>query len=157
MKVEAGARTYDVRVSSRAGENVTVSVDGAAFECQVQPLSSTAFRVTGPAGVVTLHAVAEGDRVHVFWRGRAYVLHKPSGTAARAAAPAGTLEAPMPGRVVQVMVAAGDNVTKGQPLLILEAMKMENVVRAPRDGRVRVVAVEAGARVAAGHKLVDIE
>jgi biotin carboxyl carrier protein len=63
----------------------------------------------------------------------------------------------MPGRVVQVHVAPGAAVTKGQPLLVIEAMKMENVVRAPRDGRVVSVAVEAGTRVVPGQTLIEIE
>lgn len=63
----------------------------------------------------------------------------------------------MPGRVVKVLVAEGDEVRKGQGLLILEAMKMENEIVAPRDGRVASLPVEAGKAVENGDDLVVIE
>lgn len=67
------------------------------------------------------------------------------------------ISAPMPGRVVRVLVAAGDDVDVRQPLVVVEAMKMENELRAPKAGRVKEVAVEAGASVEAGRLLVVIE
>ena len=70
---------------------------------------------------------------------------------------AGSLVAPMPGVVVRTEVAAGDPVTAGQPLLVLEAMKMEHVVRAPQDGRVRSLLVAAGDQVDAGQPLVVLD
>ena len=63
----------------------------------------------------------------------------------------------MPGVVTRVFVAAGDDVTKGQPLVALEAMKMEHVIRAPRDGRVRAVPARAGEMVGGGVALVELE
>jgi 3-methylcrotonyl-CoA carboxylase alpha subunit len=63
----------------------------------------------------------------------------------------------MPGVVVSVAVGAGDTVAAGQPLVVLEAMKMQNPVRAPRGGRVGRVLVEAGAQVEAGAALVELE
>jgi biotin carboxyl carrier protein len=68
-----------------------------------------------------------------------------------------TIVAPMPGRVVRVLVGPGDDVTARQGLLVVEAMKMENELRAPRPGRVKEVTVEAGASVEAGRVLVVIE
>jgi biotin carboxyl carrier protein len=110
------------------------------------------------SGDATLHCVVEGDAIHLFWRGHAYVLRREGpATAAAATDSAGSLEAPMPGRVVEVKVAPGDVVVPGQALLILEAMKMENVVRAPRAGRVAAVAVAVGAQVAPGQVLVELE
>lgn len=54
------------------------------------------------------------------------------------------LKAPMPGLIQKVQVQPGDVVTKGQPLLILEAMKMENVIKAPGDGKVKEVVAKEG-------------
>jgi biotin carboxyl carrier protein len=65
--------------------------------------------------------------------------------------------APIPGRVLDVLVAPGDTVTAGQPVVIVEAMKMANELRAPADGRVVSVAAVKGATVDAGAALVVIE
>ena len=80
--------------------------------------------------------------------------------AAAPAAPAGAGErvaAPMPGNILSVNVAAGDTVKKGQVLLILEAMKMENEIMAPCDGKVTAVAVTKGAAVESGALLCTIQ
>ena len=66
------------------------------------------------------------------------------------------LIAPMPARVVRVTVAAGQDVTEGQTLLVLESMKMELEVSSPRAGRVARVSVEAGQLVPAGTPLVEL-
>jgi acetyl/propionyl-CoA carboxylase alpha subunit len=67
------------------------------------------------------------------------------------------LTAPMPGTVIKVLVADGDTVTARQPLLVLEAMKMETPVTAPYDAVVRKVNVAEGDRVAGGAVLVELE
>jgi biotin carboxyl carrier protein len=65
--------------------------------------------------------------------------------------------APMPGRVVRVLVAAGDQVADRQAVIVVEAMKMENELRAPRAGRVKHVAVTPGMSVDGGRVLIVIE
>jgi biotin carboxyl carrier protein len=62
----------------------------------------------------------------------------------------------MPGRVVRVLVAAGDRVTARQGVVVVEAMKMENELRTPRDGTVKQVLVKAGTAVETGAVLVVI-
>jgi len=69
----------------------------------------------------------------------------------------GRVEAPIPGKVVAVKVAEGDRVEPGQPLVVLEAMKMENELAAEREGVVSRVHVEAGMAVEAGMILVELE
>jgi 3-methylcrotonyl-CoA carboxylase alpha subunit len=152
---DAGHR-YDVGPATPADGVIRVRVDGETVDLALEPIAPGTYRVQREGRTETLHCVAEGATIHLFWRGRAYRLRRETASAARAAAGGGTLEAPMPGRVVQVAVAAGDVVAKGQPLLVIEAMKMENVVRAPRDGRVVSIAVEAGARVAPGQPLIEL-
>jgi acyl-CoA carboxylase subunit alpha len=70
---------------------------------------------------------------------------------------AGSLVAPMPGSVIRVGVAAGDEVHAGQPLVVVEAMKMEHTIAAPHAGRVAEVRVEAGEQVDTGRVLVVLE
>jgi len=65
--------------------------------------------------------------------------------------------AAMPGRVLRVLVAPGERVAQGQPLLVLEAMKMENEVKSPRDGVIASVEASAGKAVSAGDVLVRFE
>ncbi|MEM9795145.1 MAG: biotin carboxylase N-terminal domain-containing protein [Pseudomonadota bacterium] len=97
-------------------------------------------------------------RLTVFW-GNAYPfdLRDPLEVAAGDAAASGVIEAPMPGLVKAVSVAAGQDVSAGDRLAVLEAMKMEHVLRAPRDGRVAEVLAAEGAQVEAGAALVRME
>lgn len=74
-----------------------------------------------------------------------------------AGAAGGTLTTQMPGRIVRVLVAVGDAVKKGQPVMVVEAMKMENELKSPVDGHVAEILVAEGQTVEAGNKLVRIE
>lgn len=81
-------------------------------------------------------------------------------TAAPAAAPAGTVAnavvAPMPGNINAVKVTSGQQVKKGDVLVVLEAMKMENEIYAERDGKIGQVFVQKGATVGTGTPLVEL-
>jgi len=68
-----------------------------------------------------------------------------------------TITAPMPGKVVRVLVVPGDVIEPGQGLVVVEAMKMQNEMKAPRGGKVLSVAAKQGATVAAGDVLATIE
>ena len=68
-----------------------------------------------------------------------------------------SITSPMPGNILAVNVAAGDMVKKGQVLMVLEAMKMENEIMAPQDGKVTSVAVAKGAAVESGALLCTIQ
>ena len=146
-----------------------VSVDGAAFVVEVQETAPATFVLRDGDRVETFHCARDGDAVHLFWRGTAYRLEEEAETSGRAGQrhaagarggqriAAGVLEAPMPGRVIKVSVAAGQKVSKGDEVLVVEAMKMENALRAPRDGTVRSVAVSVGEMVSPGVVLVELE
>jgi biotin carboxyl carrier protein len=79
------------------------------------------------------------------------------GAAGRGADGVQTISAPMPGKVVRVLVAPGDTVEAGQGLLVVEAMKMQNELKAPRAGKVLTVATKEGATVSPGEVLATIE
>jgi biotin carboxyl carrier protein len=91
----------------------------------------------------TLQAVVNGRRSH---RG-----------AMAAAAGDQRIVAPMPGKVLRVLVAPGDEVKPRQPIVVVEAMKMENELSSPRGGRVKDVVVGEGVSVEAGRLLVVVE
>ena len=67
------------------------------------------------------------------------------------------VKAPMPGRIVRVLVGVGDRVTARQPVVVVEAMKMENELRSPRDGVVKEVLVGSGAAVESGAVLIVVD
>lgn len=68
-----------------------------------------------------------------------------------------SITAAMPGKVIRVLVAVGDEVTAGQGIIVVEAMKMQNELKAPRAGRVTAIDVKAGDSVIAGALLATIE
>ncbi len=78
-------------------------------------------------------------------------------TSADGAVASGSLRAPLNGRVVKVLQAVGDTVRRGDPIVVLEAMKMEHVLAAPHDGTVAELAVREGEQVAPGQSLARVE
>jgi 3-methylcrotonyl-CoA carboxylase alpha subunit len=68
-----------------------------------------------------------------------------------------SVRSPLPGKIIDLRVKAGDTVSKGQPLLVLEAMKMEHTLTAPADGKIKSVRYAVGEQVAEGADLVEFE
>ncbi len=98
----------------------------------------------------------DGEQFHVFTGGAHYTLqyNDPMAHAGEAEAEGGRLTAPMPGKVVAVLVGKGQDVKKGEPLVIMEAMKMEHTIAAPHDGLVEDVLYVVGDQVADGAPLL---
>ncbi len=84
-------------------------------------------------------------------------LLKQLGMGASTSAKLNDLKAPMPGLVVKVLVQPGDNVSKGDALLVLEAMKMENMIKASGSGKVKTIKMAAGSKVEKGELLMQFE
>ena len=102
-------------------------------------------------------AARDGDVAWVWFRGETYRLSPArSRRAARGGEETPSLEAPMPGRIAAVRVASGASVSKGDVLVVVEAMKMEHAVRAPKDGVVERVLVSEGQMVGLGDVLVEM-
>ncbi len=108
---------------------------------------------------VTAYVSSDNAKRWVTVNGQTLVLTKSSGAKRRSAGHdhASELVAPMPGLVRTVNVSEGDEVTKGQTLLLLEAMKMEIRVQAPRDGKVMKLFVKQGQTVEREQVLIEIE
>lgn len=98
-----------------------------------------------------------GKSVLVSGKDKYAALLESLGMADMASAKADQVKAPMPGMVLEVAVSAGASVTQGQTLLILEAMKMENVIKAPADGIVQAVNATKGVSVEKGDVLIRFE
>ncbi len=120
----------------RAGNDVTLMLDGTRVQGRV---------------------VRAGDSFHVFHAGRHRVLDwsDPIAHAGEQESEGGRLTAPMPGKIVQLLVGAGAAVEKGAPLLIMEAMKMEHTISAPAKGRVAELLYAVGDQVAEGAQLLS--
>jgi len=98
----------------------------------------------------------DGDAFHVFVGGGHHTLHfnDPLAHAGETESEGGRLTAPMPGKVVAVLAAQGQDVKKGDPLVIMEAMKMEHTIAAPHDGTVDEVLYAVGDQVTDGAPLL---
>jgi 3-methylcrotonyl-CoA carboxylase alpha subunit len=144
-------RNITVRVYPRGGEAWRVEFpDGAAV------LSRSASGAFLDGVKLKARAVRNGDDVVVFRDGASYRL-KPIDPLAASRVDeqaAGHLTAPMPGRIVQVMVEKGQEVKRGTPLVILEAMKMEYTIVAPADGKVEEIRFGQGDVVEEGAELI---
>ncbi|CAB3658854.1 MAG: acetyl/propionyl/methylcrotonyl-CoA carboxylase subunit alpha [Achromobacter sp.] len=154
--------TRHVGVARQGADWTLDSGDGA------RPFAWRAEQATGPArvlritldgreraGTVVLHA----DKAHVFGDGGARVLdlYDPLAHAQDTQGDhGGGLTAPMPGKIISIAVKAGDSVAKGQPLLVMEAMKMEHTISAPADGKVEELFYAVGDQVTEGAELVSI-
>ena len=107
---------------------------------------------------LTLEVHAVGESVTVFAPEGSALLREVDVLAhAGEAAEGGRLTAPMPGKVVAFLAKAGDQVKRGQPLAVIEAMKMEHTLNAPSDGTVKALRFAAGEQVAEGEALLEFE
>ena len=171
-EVEIGDRVRAVGVV-RKGTMLHVSIDGATYVVDAQRVGESALSLLVHAGGaaaprsvdVSLAATHNGDfDVHV--NGHVVPLQvrpagsfgrqKKAGAGSGASGPQRVL-APMPGKVVRVLVKPGDEVKARQGLVVVEAMKMENELKAARDGRVRDVTAREGQSVDAGAVLLVVE
>lgn len=128
-----------------------IKVNGNAYDVEVEEVGGAA-AAPAPATVPAASAPAPAAAP------AANVPAAPVAAAPAASAPAGaeTINAPMPGNILGIHVKTGDQVTKGQVLLVLEAMKMENEIMAPADGTVSQVYAAEGAAVNTGDPLIAL-
>lgn len=121
-------------------KNYKVNVNGTEYKVSIELISET--EATAP---VAAPAAAPAP------------VAAPAAPAAAAPAGGEKVNAPMPGTILSVNVKVGDSVKKGDVLVILEAMKMENEIMAPVDGTVTFVGVNQGATVESGSAICVIE
>jgi 3-methylcrotonyl-CoA carboxylase alpha subunit len=129
-------RRADGRLAIRLGDDTFAATvarrstaDGVDYAVFADGASRT-LRLVDPLDVTQYEAVASGE---------------------------GAVRAPLPGKIIDLRVKAGDKVSKGQPLLVLEAMKMEHTLAAPADGTVKTVRYAVGEQVVEGAELVEFE
>lgn len=160
LQFHTGGRLATLEVVPGAGGRCQVLLDGEAVAVEVLEDGPGRCELRLDGRRVRARVVAAGPAFHVSVDGRARVLLRHTGDEeADEAATAGGphVSAPLPGKVVRVLVVPGQSVRAGEALLTLEAMKMETEVAAPLSGAVRVVHVAPGGTVALGDPLVDLE
>jgi biotin carboxyl carrier protein len=173
-EVEIGGRTRRIELT-RSGDDFAVLVDGRARQVTATRIDAQQWSLlvsapgksdmagrwvacdvtvtSDPAGTLTVHVGS--TPVAVTMNGRRRWGRKTEGPGAGSGPQ--RVAAPMPGKVVRVLVAPGDRVTARQPLVVVEAMKMENELRAGRDGTVSEIHAREGVSVDAGALLIVIQ
>jgi 3-methylcrotonyl-CoA carboxylase alpha subunit len=148
-------KAYTVGLTYHAqGWDLTVNGIDAALSVTARDGADLSIKL----GATSMHGTVrrDGDVFHVFTGGRHFSLsyNDPMAHAGEAEAAGGRLTAPMPGKVVAVLVNKGQEVKKGDPLVIMEAMKMEHTIGAPSDGLVEEILYQVGDQVADGAPLL---
>ncbi|PHI20868.1 acetyl-CoA carboxylase biotin carboxyl carrier protein subunit [Lewinellaceae bacterium SD302] len=122
--------------------------DGKTHHCRIVDLNLSEKQLT---------LVVDGRELDVKIKDEVDQLVEQLGLTVAAAAKSNDVFAPMPGLVLEIMVAVGEEIEAGTPLLILEAMKMENVLKAEGDGVVKAISVNQGDAVEKRQLLIEIE
>jgi 3-methylcrotonyl-CoA carboxylase alpha subunit len=161
-----GDREVTVIARRRRDGGIGLELPGGPLEARVQRAGDDARLVIGLGGdtftaTVVRRQTVDGVDYTVFADGASRRLRLVDPLDVTQYEAAGTAEAavraPLPGKIIDLRVKAGDTVSKGQPLLVLEAMKMEHTLAAPADGTVKSVRYAVGEQVAEGAELVEFE
>jgi biotin carboxyl carrier protein len=142
--VSLDGQTLDADAVLIAPNAVSVMIGGQSFEIHVSRSADATLKLL--CGPHELSAEIIDPRA---WRGRKHGAVEVEGRQ--------EIPAPMPGKVVRVLVAVGDAVETGQGLLVVEAMKMQNEIRSPKSGKVERLLVKEGQAVNAGEVLAWVE
>jgi 3-methylcrotonyl-CoA carboxylase alpha subunit len=157
--LEAGGTHHEVLLSRHHRGGMTLTVEGEATEFAVQSSDAETHELFLGTERLRVKTYAQGERVAVFAPQGSAVLTEVDLIAHAGDGPAegGRLTAPMPGKLVAFLAKAGDSVAKGQPLAVMEAMKMEHTISAPRDGTVAELLFAVGDQVSDGAELLKLE
>jgi len=143
-KVLLDGEPVDADVILAAPNAVSVILNGAAFDIHIAPTLDGTYKLqTGP------HEFRADVRDPRAWRGKKAGALEAEGRQ--------QLIAPMPGKVIRLLVSAGDQVEAGQGILVIEAMKMQNELRSPKTGKLERLHAKEGQAVNAGDILAWIE
>jgi len=164
-KVIADEKEYDVELK-QDGELMTAIVNGKRYDVQSHPLggSRSLLLIDNRSHEIDIRSKGnKGERI-VFMQGVEIPVTIEDYRLAELRLAAGIkdvttaerqLKSPMPGLILKVKVEVGQMITKGQPLVVIEAMKMENVIKARFDGQIAVINVQSGQIVEQGTILME--
>jgi biotin carboxyl carrier protein len=160
-----GEKTYTVDIEEIGKSLYRVSVDGSEFLVDGKKTGLTNYSLIVDNRSFEIEVDVKEDEYRVLVDGRNYHIDLVDERRVRLGGLQSGIElqgrqnvsVPMPGKIIAVLVAEGDKVEKGQGLVIVEAMKMENEVRCPINGEVKEVRVKTGDAVEAGAVLAVVE
>lgn len=163
--VDISNRRYEIELPG-PGETVQVKVDGRVVDIDQRWIrdNSISLIIEGITYTVELNHADEACRIQVDGQDfnavvsdeRSDAINRLVGVRKSIGSAPGEIKAPMPGLVVKLVVSEGDTVNKGQGVIVVEAMKMENEIQAPIDGKVEKVMVKTGKAVDKGELLLVI-
>jgi biotin carboxyl carrier protein len=143
-EITLDGKPLDASVAEVASNTFSILLNGQSYQVRVAPRPDGS--LTLHTGLAEYHAEVSDPRV---WRGRKHGTLEVEGRQ--------QITAPMPGKVVRVLVNEGDAVEAGQGLLVVEAMKMQNEIRSPKSGKVERLLAKEGQAVNAGEILAWVE
>ena len=159
-RVELDDALYDIEIMVERDGGYAARLDGTEYRFEIDELGREAIRFRSDGLSGSARFFREGDRLYILRQGitvsvRDVTMSAPA--AVGASSSDGRIRAAMNGRVVAVLVKEGEPIAAGQPVITLEAMKMEHVHSAPISGTISVVQVIEGDQVMTGRIMVEIE
>ena len=152
----------DVAIEGKDGQ-FRVTVGDQEIAIDALKLSDYLLNISANGKQKRVFVAESGNKTYVHIDGMVFAfddadaVSNARGATHSASGAAGAITSPMPGNLIKLMVSEGDKVTEGQPLVIVEAMKMENEIRSPANGIVKKVRYSVGDLVDAGVPIVELE
>jgi geranyl-CoA carboxylase alpha subunit len=159
VRIEVDGHGRELEISRQRDGGYVVAIAGETHQFEIDELTPTAIRFRHGGVMDTAQFLRDGDRLHLQRRGGPLTVIDLTLAAPKAAAANGgdgKVRAAMNGRVVAVLVKPGDRVVTGQPVMTLEAMKMEHVHKSGIDGVVAAIDVAEGEQVTTGRIVAEI-
>jgi geranyl-CoA carboxylase alpha subunit len=159
-RIEIGGKIHELEIGRRRDGSYVASSDGKEVRFEIDELDRDSIRIRVDSLTESARFFRDGDRLYFLHHGvtlsvRDLTLAAPASAASNGGD--GKVRAAMNGRVVAVLVRQGERVEAGQPVMTLEAMKMEHVHTAPISGMISAIDVAEGEQVATGRIVAEIE
>ncbi len=147
-----------IDTDSRSSDFYQARIDGRTLSVKLYPFSEQGWLLLERNKVSPLYMIKNKDQILVWFEGKVYPLKlKPEKKEKKPFFHSGEITAPMPGRIIKVLVNSGDSVSAEKPLLVLESMKMEMTISAPFSGDVKTIFCQPGEMVEMGKLLMELQ
>jgi len=155
--------TYKIEIDFKDGK-YQVKLGDRQYQVDSQPISKSCLSLLVDGKTYTVFIAEDEEKKYISLQGEQFCVEEAKAeTEARSLAESATLKgvptisSPMPGKIVKILVRKGDKVEKGQGLVIVEAMKMENEIRSPSAGVVKKINFKEGDLVDAAETIIELE